>query len=70
MKLKPVRRSIGFFLLLDGIGALWAPSRYIRRLEFGNPQIDDMLEYLAENPSLVRKFKIAEIALGLWWVLR
>ncbi|HEY7302800.1 MAG TPA: hypothetical protein VH601_01695 [Bryobacteraceae bacterium] len=68
--MKPVRRSIGFFLLLDGIGALWAPAEYVRRLELGNPLIDDMLEYLAENPSLVRKFKIAEIAMGLWWVLR
>jgi hypothetical protein len=70
MKLKPVRRSIGFLLLVDGTAALLAPSRYMRRLEFGNPLIDDILDYLAENPDLVRKLKMAEIAMGLWWALK
>jgi hypothetical protein len=70
MTLKPVRRSIGFLLLADGIVALFTPSDYVRKLEFGNPLADDLLEYLAENPRLIRRLKLFEIALGIWLVLR
>ena len=66
MELKPVRRSIGILLLIDGIRAFLAPSEYARRLEFGTPLIDDILEYFAENPELTRKFSMAEIAMGAW----
>ena len=70
MKLKPVRRSIGLLLLFDGVAAFLAPGEYPRRFEFGPPLIDDILEYIAENPDLTRKFSLAEIALGLWLTIR
>lgn len=57
-------------MLTDGIRAFLAPSECARRLEFGNPYIDDVLEYLAENPGLVRGFSITEIAIGIWVALR
>jgi len=70
MQLKPVRRSIGFLLLADGIGALFTPSDYVRKLQFGNALADDLLEYLAENPKLICRIKLVEIAVGIWLVLR
>ncbi len=69
MKLKTVRRSIGLLLLLDGIRAFLAPTEHPRRLEFGPPLIDDILEYFAENPELTRKLSVGEVALGLWLIL-
>jgi hypothetical protein len=70
MELKQVRRAVGAFMLADGIRAFLAPSACARRLEFGNPYIDDVLEYFAENPGLVRGFSVAEIAVGIWLALR
>lgn len=69
MKLKPVRRSIGLLMLIDGIRAFLAPVECARRLEFGNPMIDDILEYFAENPDLVRGFSTAEMVMAIWLVL-
>ncbi len=70
MKLKPIRRSIGAFMLVDGIRAFLAPSACARRLEFGNPYIDDILEYFAENPGLIRGFSLTEMVIGVWLALR
>jgi hypothetical protein len=56
-------------MLIDGIRAFRAPAECARRLEFGNPFIDDVLEYFAENPDLARGFSIAEIAIATWLVL-
>ncbi len=69
MKLKPVRRSLGLLLLGDGIRALVAPQKYVRGLQRGSPMIDDMLEYLAENPRVTLSYSITEMAIGLWLVL-
>lgn len=57
-------------MLADGIRAFLAPSACARRLEFGNPFIDDILEYFAENPGVVRSFSVAEITVGIWLALR
>lgn len=70
MKLKPVRRCIGLLLLIDATRGFLAPSEYPRRLQFGSPLMDDILDYFAENPDLTRKFSIAEAVLGLWLALR
>ncbi len=70
MMLKPVRRSIGLLLLFDGAGGFLSPTEYPRRLQFGPPLFDDILDYFAENPNLTRKLSLAEIALGLWLILR
>ena len=69
MKLKPVRRSIGALLLVDGIRAFARPAEYARSLQMGTPLIDDILDYLAENSHLTRNFSIAEMAIGLWLTL-
>lgn len=66
MKLKPIRRSIGVLLLIDGIRAFASPTEYTRSLQMGRPLIDDILDYFAENPHLTRNFSIAEMVIGLW----
>jgi hypothetical protein len=69
MKRKPVRRSLGALFLFDGISAFLSPVEYPRKLEFGAPMIDDMLDYFSENPKLTRRLAIAEIAIGVWLTL-
>ena len=69
MKLKPVRRSLGALFLFDGISAVLSPTAYPRKLEFGAPMVDDILDYFAENPELTRRLAVAEIAIGLWLTL-
>ena len=70
MKIKPIRRSLGLMLLVDGIRAFRAPEIYARKLQRGTPLVDDILEYFAENPHLTVRFSLAEIALGLWLILK
>jgi hypothetical protein len=43
-----------------------APQSYARNLQGGNPLIDDILDYFAENPRLMLRFSITEIVVGLW----
>lgn len=69
MKLKPIRRSLGLLLLMDGMRAFVAPEQYARKLERGTPLVDDILEYFAENPRLTLSFSVTEIGLGLWLTL-
>ena len=69
MKLKPIRRSIGMLLLFDGIRSFISPTGYPRKLEFGSPMIDDILDYFAEHPELTRKLSLAEIVTGVWLTL-
>lgn len=66
MTLKPFRRTLGVLLLVDGTLAFLSPTKYPRVLEIGNPLIDDILDYLADNPTLTKRLSIGEIALGLW----
>lgn len=66
MTLKPFRRTLGILLLVDGVLAFISPTQYPRVLQIGNPLIDDILDYLAENPTLTRRLSTAEIAAGLW----
>lgn len=63
---KYLRRSIGVLLLVDGIRAFAAPAKYPRRFQSGSPLIDDILDYFAENPHLVRNFSIVEMTVGAW----
>ena len=53
-------------LLVDGTLAFTYPTKYLRKLEIGNPLIDDVLDYLADNPKLTRQLSVGEIAIGLW----
>lgn len=69
MKLKPVRRSLGMLMLVDGALGLIFPSEYMRKLEFGIPLMDDILDYFAENPKLTQRVAIGEIVLGCWLTL-
>ena len=69
MKLKPVRRSIGVLLMIDAMRAMLSPAEYARSLQFGNPLMDDILDYFAENPELTKRFAIGEIVLGAWMAL-
>jgi hypothetical protein len=64
--LKSIRRTIGVLALVDGIGTLVSPQGYLRRLETGAPMVDDILDYLADNPDLARKISVLEIAFGAW----
>lgn len=66
MTIKPFRRALGMLLLLDGTLALISPTEYLRKLELGNPLIDDVLDYLADNPTLTRRLSVGEIAIGVW----
>ncbi len=70
MKLRPLSRLFGIILLADGVAALNAPREYTRGLEKGTPIVDDLLELLADNPDLVRKFSMLEIVAGLYLTLR
>jgi hypothetical protein len=70
MNLKPLRRSLGVLFLFDGINAFLWPVEYRRKLEFGAPMIDDVLDYFAENQGFTRRLAVAEIAIGLWLTLR
>ena len=69
MRIKPVRRLSGLFLLYDGFRVLVSPTAYTREWETGILTLDDMLEYLAERPDLTRKLSIVEIAVGFWLTL-
>lgn len=53
-------------MLVDGARAFLSPTEYPRSFQFGNPLIDDILDYFSENPALTRKFAAIEFALGLW----
>lgn len=69
MELKPFRRTLGLLALADGISTLLAPRDYLRKLRTGEPLVDDILDFLAENPDLARNASIAEILVGLWLAL-
>ena len=69
MTLKPFRRALGVLLLLDGALAFVSPDKYPRVLQIGNPLIDDILDYLADNPTLTRKLSVGEMAVGIWLAL-
>ena len=66
MKLKPIRRSFGFLLLVDGGRLLVAPEAYLKKLQTGTPLMDDVLEYLGGNPRWSTAIACVEIALGAW----
>lgn len=63
------RKLIGALFLIDGALALAFPSKYLRALQAGSPMIDDILDYLADNPALVRRMAAAELATGLLLIL-
>lgn len=69
MKLKPIRRSLGVLLLIDGLRLLLAPDAYVRKLQTGTPLLDDVLEYVSETPQITVPVAAAGIALGLWLTL-
>jgi hypothetical protein len=66
MTLKLFRRTLGVLLLVDGALAFLSPTEYPRALQIGNPLIDDILDYLADNPTLTKRLSIGEMALGVW----
>jgi hypothetical protein len=66
MTLKPFRRALGVLLLVDGALAFVSPDKYPRVFQIGSPLIDDILDYLSENPTLTRRLSLGEIAAGLW----
>jgi hypothetical protein len=68
MTLRPFRRALGALLLLDGGLAFVSPEKYPRVLQIGNPLIDDILDYLADNPTLTRQLSLGEMAIGIWLV--
>ena len=70
MTLKHFQRALGVLLMIDGALKFLLPTEYPRKLQMGNPQIDDMLDYLTENPTFTRRLSAGEIALGLWLALR
>ncbi len=70
MSLKPVRRSLGLILMIDGVRGFLSPVEYPRRLQFGNALWDDIMDYFAENPDLTRKLSVAEAAVGAWLLFR
>ena len=70
MSLKPVRRSLGLILMIDGLRGCLSPVEYPRRLQFGNALWDDIMDYFAENPDLTRKLSVAEAAVGAWLLFR
>jgi hypothetical protein len=70
MNTRTLRQSFGFVLVMDGLAGLFWPTRYLRKLQIGAATYDDMLDYLAERPSLTRKLCVAEIAVGTWLALR
>ncbi len=65
MSLKTFRRALGIFIVMDGARALLLPIEHAHSLQFGNPLMDDMLDYLAENPGIARRFAIGEILFGV-----
>ena len=65
-----LRKTIGYLMVADGLAALIAPRDYIRKLEFGNSLVNDLLEYFAERPELTRGFSVSEIAIGLFLALK
>jgi len=69
MKLKPIRRSLGVLLLIDGLRLLFAPETYVRKLQSGTPLLDDVLEYVSETPQITVSVAAAEITLGAWLTL-
>ena len=69
MTLTLIRKSLGLLLVADGIRAFIAPEAYVRRLQRGNPLIDDILDYLVENRRLMLRFSVIEIVVGLWLTL-
>jgi hypothetical protein len=70
MKRKPFRRSLGLLMIVDSTRAFFSPVEYPRSFQFGNPLIDDILDYFAENPVLTRRFAAVEFAIGLWLIMR
>ena len=70
MKLKPIRRYLGLLLVADGIRAFVAPQAYARRLQSGNPLIDDILDYIAESPRFMLRFSVTEIVIGVCLTMR
>ncbi len=70
MTLKPVRRSLGLILMVDGLRGFLSPTEYPRSLQFGNALWDDIMDYFAENPDLTRKLSVAEAAVGVWLLFR
>ncbi|MGA8029492.1 MAG: hypothetical protein WB992_20310 [Bryobacteraceae bacterium] len=69
MKPKFFRRAVGLLLLADGIRAFARPAQYSRSFQFGSPLIDDILDYFAENPRLIRNFSVVEMTIGAWLAL-
>jgi hypothetical protein len=69
MNLKALRRSFGLLLLADGARAVISPFGHTRKFQLGSPLLDDILDYVADNPELTRKVGIGELALGLWLTL-
>lgn len=63
-----LKKTFGLVLVVDGLSALLAPRKYLRKLQSGAPLVDDLLEVLAEHPELARALSAAEIAIGSWLV--
>ena len=70
MSLKPLRRAIGILMLVDGALSFASPTEYPRRLQFGNALIDDILDFLADNPVLTRRLAVGEMIIGMWLAVR
>ena len=66
MTLKRFRRALGFLLMIDGSLAFVSPTKYPRVRQIGNPLVDDILDFLVDNPTLTRRLSLGEIAAGLW----
>jgi uncharacterized protein YjeT (DUF2065 family) len=70
MMLRTVRRCLGLLLIVDGIRAFVAPQAYARMLQYGNPLVDDILDYLAESPRFMLRFSVTEIVVGICLTIR
>ena len=66
MQTHGIQRWTGLVMIGDGLAGLIWPSEYLRKLEIGPEPINNVLEALAERPTLTRALCVVEVALGAW----
>ena len=57
-------------LVGDGLLALLAPQREARAWRMGPEPFRTLMSVMASRPELTRWVGAAEVAAGIWWVLR
>ncbi len=57
-------------LVGDGLLAMMAPQREARAWRMGPEPFRTLLSFMAKRPELTRWVGAAEVAVGIWWVLR